>query len=661
MSSSQPRTSKYSFSETPFPAAAIASCFQPIASLGDCFSRIRRAVEREEGLSIIVGGPGSGKSTICAALAGALGGSFRVVQLSDSQIDSSRSLLQSILFQLELPYRDVDEGEMRLSLIDHLRPTGDDPGMVLIVDEAQAFSVHVLEELRMISSIVRDGKPRVRTVLAGGPRLDENLSDPRLASFAQQIAGRCYLHPFTSDETSAYIAAQLGRVGGDAQAVITDGAIRRIHVATDGVPRLINQLMTHSLFISESNSNAAIRAEDVDAAWADLQQLPGTPVASSVAHAPSSPGSTSAVEFGPLDSAGLTETAIQSEPSESCGEACVEGPAGCIDGIGYDSEAEPSTIEPFETCVLIENAASDAAAGLSDVQVVGSDASADSFPTEVQIVGESEINEHAQSAESSDLIIGREYEAARSLSSDDSPGNCPQDAFRQFPVVKLAGEDDTVDAAQGDRSLEPQPNLAQEFGSGDELPRTPETACSQEAVLRLADAALASKLAETVDLINQATSPIIKTEILGIMDPENSNTIVPQGVQYTESDSVFGDGFIEELSIPLTNANVSEGAGRYNEYTGTGNDSPVVEQQLLGQVVSINREALELGSNISDHSATSTGGFEYGKITVSGDDRDLLVVEDSITDQPTVKFSPTPDQPDPSQQLAGLFSRIRQA
>ena len=48
-----------------------------------------------------------------------------------------RALLQNILFELKLPYRDMDEGELRLSLIDHLEPRSGGPsGLLLLVDEA---------------------------------------------------------------------------------------------------------------------------------------------------------------------------------------------------------------------------------------------------------------------------------------------------------------------------------------------------------------------------------------------------------------------------------------------------------------------------------------------------------------------------------------------
>ncbi len=64
------------------------------------------------------------------------GSRFQVATLASARLCTRRALLQNILFELKLPYRDREEGELRLSLIDHLEPTDKCPhGMLLLVDE----------------------------------------------------------------------------------------------------------------------------------------------------------------------------------------------------------------------------------------------------------------------------------------------------------------------------------------------------------------------------------------------------------------------------------------------------------------------------------------------------------------------------------------------
>ena len=152
---------------------------------------------------------------------------------------------------MRLPYRELDESELRLSLVDHLEPrAGGNEGLLLLVDEAHTLPLRLLEEIRLLTNLVRDGQPRVRLVLAGGMALEERLANPKLDSFQQRIAARCYLQPMARDETIYYVQEQMRRAGSRADALSRSGPCTAIHTATDGIPRLINQLCDHALMLA---------------------------------------------------------------------------------------------------------------------------------------------------------------------------------------------------------------------------------------------------------------------------------------------------------------------------------------------------------------------------------------------------------------------------
>jgi hypothetical protein len=168
---------------------------------------------------------------------------------------------------------------------------------LLIVDEAHTLPLRVLEEIRMLTNLVRDGQSRVRVVLAGAAILEERFASPKLASFAQRLAARCYLEPLGAQETGAYVRAQLEAVGGDPDQLVDEPAFGGIYRASDGIPRLINQLCDHALILASLGGAARLTSHAIEEAWADLQQLP-TPFQRSEADATSS-----VVEFGHLDEA----------------------------------------------------------------------------------------------------------------------------------------------------------------------------------------------------------------------------------------------------------------------------------------------------------------------------------------------------------------------
>jgi hypothetical protein len=80
---------------------------------------------------------------------------------------------------------------------------------------------------------------------------------------------------------------------------LTSDALDAIHRATDGIPRLINQVCDHALLLAYAGGVRQLPAAAIDEAWADLQQLP-TPWSSSEGAAAVA-GSVNIIEFGSLE------------------------------------------------------------------------------------------------------------------------------------------------------------------------------------------------------------------------------------------------------------------------------------------------------------------------------------------------------------------------
>jgi type II secretory pathway predicted ATPase ExeA len=303
--------------DRPFVAAPRTDRYFPAASIEAARETLARAIDRAEGPAVLIGPVGTGKTLLCQLLAEEFHSTLRVSQLPGGGLCSRRALLQAILFSLGLPYRHLDEGELRLSLIDHLAPSQDCPhGMLLIVDEAHRLPLRLLEEIRLLTNLVHAGQSRVRLVLAGGPALEERIASPKLEALCQRISARCYLEPMNRAETFDYVRSQLAAVGGqagtpagksDGRSLFTDDALDAVFRATDGVPRLVNQVCDHALLLALSGGQTTVDAAGVDEAWADLQQLP-TPWNSPAAE--TAPAADTVVEFG-----GLEDDAVEPVPS----------------------------------------------------------------------------------------------------------------------------------------------------------------------------------------------------------------------------------------------------------------------------------------------------------------------------------------------------------
>lgn len=235
---------------------------------------LHRVITRAEGIGLVIGSTGTGKSLLLTCLRDRLDDRFAVALLSGARICTRRGLWQSILAGVSEPYCGLDEEELRIGLVDRIRGLAATGGsLVVLVDEAHTLPRRLLEELRLLASVVTT-QPAVHLVLAGTVRLEEMLGEADLEGIAQRVAVRGYLEPLDYEETCQYLRTQM-RVAGldwdnrfDAE---TDAAVFTL---TDGVPRLINQVCDQALRIAEQHGRRRVGKAELAAAWEEIQHLP---------------------------------------------------------------------------------------------------------------------------------------------------------------------------------------------------------------------------------------------------------------------------------------------------------------------------------------------------------------------------------------------------
>ncbi len=278
--------------DRPFPGFPVCSRYAAIGSIEESRQRVCRMLDRGEALGVVMGPPGTGKTLLCQKIASLYRHSHAIVALGDIRVSSRLGLIQQVLFHLGKPHQGADEGSLHLALVQSLTQTVDGPRpLLLIIDEAQMLSSELLDEVRMMTNLVRHGRPVVQTLLVGGPRLEDTLADPQLESLTQRIAVRCYLHPMNHAEADRYIRSAMSVMA----LPVDPQAISLVHHASAGIPRLINQLMDQAIEFARSTGKSRLDDACVQMAWAELQQLP-----SPVLDAELRPQG-AAVEFGELD------------------------------------------------------------------------------------------------------------------------------------------------------------------------------------------------------------------------------------------------------------------------------------------------------------------------------------------------------------------------
>ncbi|MCE9632414.1 MAG: AAA family ATPase [Planctomycetia bacterium] len=254
-------------------AAPRTQFYHPATQIEAALKGIERCIRRAEGASLVVGSPGTGKSLLLAKVADHVRDDFDVALLSGASICTRRALWQAVLAAIGEPYRGIDEADLRIALVERIRGlAASGSGLAILVDEANTLPTRLIEELRLLTNVPTP-LPAVHLVLAGTLRLEEMLAGPRMESLSQRIAVRAYLEPLDHAETMAYLRTQTKAAGLSWDRLFAAGCDDAVFTATDGVPRLINQLCDQALVIVAESSRQVTPA-DIAAAWREIQRLP---------------------------------------------------------------------------------------------------------------------------------------------------------------------------------------------------------------------------------------------------------------------------------------------------------------------------------------------------------------------------------------------------
>jgi general secretion pathway protein A len=268
------RTTRRHPSSRPFMAAPRVDFYHPAREIDAALQAIERVARRAEGMGLVVGAAGTGKSLLLAKLAEHLRDDFDVALLSGARICTRRALWQAVLADIGEPYRGLDEGELRINIVERIRglaATGS--GLVILVDEAHTLPTRLIEELRLLTTVPTP-LPAVHIALAGTSELEEMLGAPKMESVAQRIATRHYLEPLDHAETMAYLRTQARAAGQEWETLFEAGCDDAIYSVCDGVPRLINQLCDQALVVAAEAGRTLASAADIASAWRDIQRLP---------------------------------------------------------------------------------------------------------------------------------------------------------------------------------------------------------------------------------------------------------------------------------------------------------------------------------------------------------------------------------------------------
>ena len=147
---------------------------------------------------------------------------------------------------------------------------------VLIIDEAQALSADVLEQLRLLTNLETHERKLLQIVLIGQPELRTMVARPGLEQLAQRIIARYHLGPLSAPDTARYVQHRLSVAGLGGPSPFDAAALKRVYQRSGGVPRRINLLCDRALLGAYAMGRRVVDAAIVARAAAEVE---GEPVA----------------------------------------------------------------------------------------------------------------------------------------------------------------------------------------------------------------------------------------------------------------------------------------------------------------------------------------------------------------------------------------------
>ena len=264
----------YGFKEMPFNITPDPRFLYLSPTHMEALQHLKYGVREKKGFIVLVGEVGCGKTTLCRRFLNELDPEHYDTALILNPRITETQMLKAILTELgetKLAGNQNDlVAQVNRVLLERIERKRD---IVLIIDEAQNLRFEVLEQIRLLSNLETDQQKLLQIVLMGQPELKEVLARKELRQLRQRILVHYELSPLTDTDIAHYIQHRLTLAGGNGRPSFTRWAMRALHRASGGIPRIVNNLCDKSMLSAFVRESDEVGYWDVRRAVKDMDNL----------------------------------------------------------------------------------------------------------------------------------------------------------------------------------------------------------------------------------------------------------------------------------------------------------------------------------------------------------------------------------------------------
>jgi len=274
----------FGLAEAPYRITPHTDFFFEGANRGATLEALLYAITHDEGIVKVTGEVGSGKTMLCRVLMERLPAQVETIYLANPSLARDEIML-AILDDLDVPNAGDRSSLILRSLQERLVALyAEGRRVVVLIDEAHAMPVETLEEIRLLSNLESKRHKLLQIVLFGQQELDEVLGTPQMRQLKERVIHSFRLEPLVRSDIGTYLMFRMRLAGYKGPDIFSDGAVRLITDASEGLTRRVNILADKALLAAFADGGYQVLPKHVNAAIGDsefarLRRKPGAGLA----------------------------------------------------------------------------------------------------------------------------------------------------------------------------------------------------------------------------------------------------------------------------------------------------------------------------------------------------------------------------------------------
>ncbi|MGA7593819.1 MAG: AAA family ATPase [Gallionella sp.] len=264
----------FGLSEPPFRITPVTVFFFSGANRGEILDALIYSISEVEGIIKVSGEVGSGKTMLCRMLLEKLPEHVEAIYLANPSL-SREEMLYAIADGLGLNINGERVGIIMQTIQNKLEEKArEGKRVVVLVDEAHAMPPDTLEELRLLYNLQVGDAKLIQIVLFGQPELNAKLDQPNMRQLKDRIAHHFHMQPLSRNILENYLMFRMRAAGYHGPNIFSQGALKLIASASEGLMRRVNILADKSLLAAFVDDTYYIKPEHVQAALRDSELNP---------------------------------------------------------------------------------------------------------------------------------------------------------------------------------------------------------------------------------------------------------------------------------------------------------------------------------------------------------------------------------------------------